>query len=203
MEPCFVIRGGVTVYSVGKDSAVAQEEISSVVFDILESEALEDSLIDVVGVTSLRDPVTTPPASSPNQIPTNPITTPPASSPNQVPTGSSTQPLLVAPTLMPIRTPPPVTFLFPTDSSGVESDGSLTPTSQPTSTVEEDEKKPWILRFPWWGWLLIALGVVFLLALKVAYDKYQQQKDSSAESNDGNGDIDLDSRDGGNSNRSS
>ena len=173
-----------TAYSVGKSSALAQEELTSVVFDILESEAIEESLIDVVGVTSLRGPITAPPANTPNQVPTT----------------SSTQPLPVAPTLMPIRTPPPVSFLFPTDSPGSETDGESTPTNQPSSTADDDDdEKPWILRFPWWGWLCIALGIVFLMALKVAYDKVQQQKEIDSGSNDGNGDVDLDSRDSGSS----
>lgn len=179
-----MVRGGVTAYSVGKSPELVQEEISSAIVDILESGAFEESLIDVVGITPLRDPTLMPPTASP-------------SSQVQVPTGSSTQPLPVAPTLMPIRTPPPVSFMFPTISPLALSDS--VPTSQPTSTTpEDDEEKPWILRFPWWGWLCIVLGVVFLMALKVAYDKYEQQKDTSSGSNDGD-DGDLASSDGGSS----
>ena len=181
VEPCFVVRGGVTAYSVGKSPESAQEEMFSIIFDILESGALEESLIDVADVTPLRDPSMMPPTAPPS---------------NQVPAGSGTQPLPAAPTPIPIRTPPPVSFMFPTISPVATSDGVMT--NQPTSTItEDDEEKPWILRFPWWGWLCIVLGVVFLMALKVAYDKYQEQKDTSIGSNGGDDDGDLASNDGG------
>lgn len=178
MEPCFVVRGGVTAYSVGKSSEMVEEEISSEIYEILDSGDLEESLIDIDAIRSLRAPSMTLPAA-----PTIPTATLPS---NPSPTDTGTQPLEVPPTSSPVA--PPNSFSFPTPApvsttDGSPSDGS--PTIPATNTtIEGDEETPFILKFPWWGWLSIALGVVLIVVFKVAVDKMLEQNDSDSEQRD-------------------
>jgi len=176
-EPCFVVNGELTVWSVGKTEDQVQREVSADIYVYLDSGEIERTLIDVEAVTPLRDPSNSAPSgSNPTAISTQPLDMPPTESPNTIPSVS-----------FPTMTPgsandgqPSVAGTPATESPDSNSNGETTDSVEDENEDEDD--KPWILTFPWWGWLLIALGILALVGLKFAVDRLLDQQEASCAS---------------------
>lgn len=153
LEPCFVVQGVTTVFTMGRMSDEIEQEMLILIYEVFESGNIETRTIDVDSVTFLGDPFGD---SEP---------TPPSS-----PSPTTSRPVLPPSTSPPVQTPAPVapTTISPTAAPTVAPSAR---TEFPDERIEVDDDKPLILRFPIWGWVLILVGLIVLWCLKIFVDR--------------------------------
>jgi hypothetical protein len=169
LEPCFVVRGWVTVYSVSLSPQVVQSQVSSEINAIFDSGRIQESLVDVERIASLRDP-----SVIDSQILRVPVTArtkdsfPSLSLGDSGPEGQSS-----------------ANRLNPSDIDAVAIHTGSPPlsvaTAQQEASVEVDDSKPFILRLPWWIWLCCLAGVLAFWGLAAALEQYLNLRDTESE----------------------
>ncbi|CAB9497848.1 Hemolysin-type calcium-binding repeat (2 copies) [Seminavis robusta] len=167
VEPCFVVRGWVTVYSVNIPPDTVATEVSGYIYDILESGQIEEEIMDVHRIRSLRAP-------SMMESPNNPEKVPVASAAVSNSAGTQSSPSSN-------RLPPASNN--PLQAGIVDSPlSSMTSTNPPLQTNEPSENTSFLLRIPWWLWLLMLLFILVLWALMAAVEKkLELRKESESE----------------------
>ena len=183
--PCFVVRGWVTAFSEGKSTDEVKEEISSFINAIIDSGEIERLIVDVEKVTSLREsdmaletvPGTSLTNAPPNGAPSlqNSNNDSAGNPPSVTRESMEPQSSEMVPTVEPNLDQP--SSAWEGDSTSSESP-AVTDTSSANGINVSDEK-PFILRFPWWGWVAILVGILALYGLKVAVDRLLARKDTN------------------------
>jgi hypothetical protein len=147
LEPCFVVRGWVTVFSEEKPIGDVEYEVSSAIHDILDNRNIEKELIDVDKVTSLRDPDLTAELLDSSDFPEE--STNGSGSQDESRRSFQKAPVNKNSTSLQLTS-------LPKRSSPANID------------IQVPDEKPFILTLPWWIWLCIGVWVITMWSLKAA-----------------------------------
>ena len=151
-----MVRGWVTVYSVNFSSNVVRSQISSEVYAIFDSGQIEEKLVDIDRITSLRDPSVVGAAT---------MKTPGLASTTKFIDDSGAERQSYAN----IWTPP--------DSNAVLTRTSSSSAQLEASTTVNDDT-PFILRVPWWIWVCCLAGIIACWGLTVIIEKCLKPRDA-------------------------
>lgn len=158
-----------TVYSVNLSSQLVQSQVSAEIYAIFDSGRIEENVVDVDQITSLRDP-----SIIESQTRNTPVAAPTRDSFPSLSLGDSGH-----------EDQSSANRLTPSDIEAVATRTGSSPLSasaaQPEAPAQVIDNTPFILRLPWWIWLCCLAGILVFWGLAAAIEKYLNLRETDLE----------------------